>query len=130
MSEMSGLKILGEPRAPEATDSDTLTVTEAGAEGIRRFLKEQGAPEGSALRLGVKGGGCSGFSYVMKPAESARADDVIIEAFGQRVFIDPKSFVLLKGITVDFKLGLMDAGFKFINPRASKTCGCGESFAL
>ncbi len=127
---MSGLKILGDSNSPEAPVPGTVTVTEAGAEGIRRFLKEQGAPAGSALRLGVKGGGCSGFSYVMKPAESSRADDVIIEAFGQRVFIDPKSFVLLQGITLDFKLGLMDAGFKFINPKASKTCGCGESFSL
>lgn len=127
---MSGLKILGDTNAVDASVPPTVSVTEAGAEGIRRFLKEQGAPEGAALRLGIKGGGCSGFSYVMKPAEAPRPDDHVLEAFGQRVFIDPKSFVLLQGVTVDFKLGLMDAGFKFINPRASKTCGCGESFSM
>lgn len=127
---MSGLKILGDAPSPPPSAPVGLSVTEAGAEGIRRFLKEQGAPDGSPLRLGVKGGGCSGFSYVMKPATEPRPDDHVIEAFGQRVFVDPKSFVLLDGVTVDFKLGLMDAGFKFINPKASKTCGCGESFSL
>lgn len=127
---MNGLKILGEANAAPAPAEATVMITESGAEGIRRFLREQGAAETSALRLGVKGGGCSGFSYVMKPADAPRPDDHVLEAFGQRVFIDPKSFVLLQGVTVDFKLGLMDAGFKFINPRASKTCGCGESFSL
>lgn len=127
---MSGLKILGESNAAPAPSAATVTITESGAEGIRRFLREQGAAETSALRLGVKGGGCSGFSYVMKPVDAPRPDDHVLEAFGQRVFIDPKSFVLLQGVTVDFKLGLMDAGFKFINPRASKTCGCGESFSM
>lgn len=127
---MSGLKILGDSAPAPSASPVGLIITEAGAEGIRRFLKEQGAAEGSPLRLGIKGGGCSGFSYVMKPATEPRPDDHVIEAFGQRVFVDPKSYLLLDGVTVDFKLGLMDAGFKFINPRASKTCGCGESFAL
>jgi iron-sulfur cluster assembly protein len=83
------------------------------------------------MRVGVRGGGCSGFSYVLEPdAAPARPDDVILEVHGVVVRVDKKSMRVLAGTTLDYKVGLMDAGFKFDNPRATKTCGCGESFSM
>jgi iron-sulfur cluster assembly accessory protein len=81
------------------------------------------------LRLGVKGGGCSGLSYHL--AFDARQDnDYIIDANGIPVFVDPKSAIYLKGITLDYQGGLEGKGFVFVNPNASSTCGCGESFSV
>jgi iron-sulfur cluster assembly accessory protein len=115
---------------PELEPGTGFKLTEAGAEGVRKFLREKGAPEGSSLRVGVRGGGCSGFSYVVEVATDEKPSDIVVEAFGARVLVDPRSMKVLDGTTLDFKTGLMDAGFKFINPRATRTCGCGESFSL
>ncbi|MCC7380307.1 MAG: iron-sulfur cluster assembly accessory protein [Deltaproteobacteria bacterium] len=125
---MAELKILSSaPTEP----TGTLTLTDAVADGARRLFKEQGAPEGAALRVGVRGGGCSGFSYVIE-AETAAANpsDYTFDVRGLEVRVDKKSMMVLQGCTLDYKVGLMDAGFKFTNPRAVKTCGCGESFSL
>lgn len=109
----------------------TLTVTELGAQGVRKFLATNQAPPGAALRVGVRGGGCSGLSYVVEvDAEAPREGDHVIEAHGVTVLVDKKSMRVLQGVTLDYKVGLLDAGFRFENPRATKTCGCGESFAL
>jgi iron-sulfur cluster assembly protein len=114
--------------APKATG--TVEVTEAAAKAIGKYLAEHGAAPGSGLRIGVRGGGCSGLSYVLDVDAKARPTDHVIEAFGQRVFIDPKSMLFLQGSVFDYVTGLMEAGFKFNNPRASKACGCGESFSM
>ena len=107
----------------------TLEITEVAARAIGRYLDEHGAPAGAGLRIGVRGGGCSGLSYFLD-AENAPAErDRVIEVHGIRVFVDPKSMLYLQGTTLDFVTGLMESGFKFINPRASRSCGCGESFS-
>jgi iron-sulfur cluster assembly protein len=124
---MAELGILQEA-APEA--KGTVVVTEAAAKAVGKYLREHDAAEGAGLRIGVRGGGCSGLSYVLDVETKPRANDHIIEAFGERVFIDPKSMLFLQGSVFDYVTGLMEAGFKFNNPRATKACGCGESFSM
>ena len=113
---------------PQAKATGTVEVTEAAATAILKYLQEHQAPEGAGLRIGVRGGGCSGLSYFLDPETESKSGDRIIESFGVRVFIDPKSLLYLQGSTLDYKTGLMESGFKFENPNASKGCGCGESF--
>lgn len=126
---MVELKILSDQ--PEAEPAGQLVVTEAAARGARKFLEEHRAPEGAALRVGVRGGGCSGLSYVIEvDAAPPRPDDHVIEAHGVKVLVDKRSIKVLEGTTLDYKTGLMEAGFRFENPRATRTCGCGESFSL
>lgn len=119
------------PEIPEAAEAEgTVLVTEAAAVAIGKYLQEHGAPEGSGLRIGVRGGGCSGLSYFLDADREPKDNDHVIEAFGARLFIDPKSLVFLQGTTLDFVKGLMESGFKFVNPKAGKGCGCGESFSM
>jgi iron-sulfur cluster assembly protein len=80
------------------------------------------------LRLGVLGGGCSGLSYQFKFDRAPRANDKVFEYDGVKVFVDPKSFLYLNGLTLDYKESLLQSGFVFENPNAKKTCGCGSSF--
>jgi iron-sulfur cluster assembly protein len=107
-----------------------IVVTEKAAANIRRILaKENISPEVGGLRLGVQGGGCSGMSYVLRFETESEEHDNIFEFGGVRVFIDPKSFVYLRGMTLDFEDTLMRQGFVFNNPNATKSCGCGTSFS-
>jgi iron-sulfur cluster assembly protein len=124
---MGELNVLNEV-TPEITG--TIQVTEAAANAIGKYLREHHAEAGSGLRIGVRGGGCSGLTYVLDVDAKPRANDHVIEAFGQRVFVDPKSMLFLQGSVFDYVTGLMEAGFKFHNPRAAKPCGCGESFSM
>lgn len=107
-------------------------VTEKAAERIRRILATEGeAPSGSGgLRLAVQGGGCSGFSYVFKIETRERATDQVFGFEGGKVLIDPKSFVYLDGLTLDYKESLLQSGFVIDNPNAQKTCSCGTSFSV
>lgn len=105
-----------------------VTITEAAAAKIKDLLGEQGN-EGRGLRLGVMGGGCSGFQYKLDFEESAGDLDHVFEIAGVKVFIDMKSGLYLSGMTLDYHDGLMGAGFKIENPNARTTCGCGESFS-
>ena len=114
-------------QTPVATG--TLEVTEAAAKAITKYLKEHDAPEGAGLRVGVRGGGCSGLSYYLDVDATPKAHDKVIDAFGVKVFVDPKSMIFLQGSKLHFVTGLMESGFKFINPQAGKGCGCGESFS-
>jgi iron-sulfur cluster assembly protein len=109
--------------------SGTVEVTEAAAKAILRYLKEHQAQEGAGLRIGVRGGGCSGLSYFLDVEVAPKPSDKTIEAHGAKIFIDPKSLLFLQGTTLDYVTGLMESGFKFVNPRAGKSCGCGESFS-
>lgn len=97
---------------------------------VRRIIDEQNLPDGTALRVGVKGGGCSGFSYTLGFDDQQKATDQVTEIDGVRMLCDPKSFLYLNGTEVDFEESLMGRGFKFTNPNASKSCGCGESFSV
>ena len=107
-----------------------ITLTERAVKEVRRIIEEQNLPETTVLRVGVKGGGCSGFSYSLGFDDSVHETDQSFEVDGIRVVCDPKSFLYLNGTQVDFEESLMGRGFKFGNPNASKTCGCGESFSV
>ena len=101
--------------------------TEAVGE-VKRMIAKENRPE-VGLRLGVKGGGCSGLSYSLNFDQKKQGDNEF-DFEGLKVFIDPKSLLYLKGMKLDYVDTLQEKGFKFINPNASKTCGCGESFTV
>ena len=107
-----------------------ITITTRAAQEVKRILSEQKLPEKTALRVGVKGGGCSGFSYTLGFDDQLSETDQVTDADGIRLVCDPKSFLYLNGTQLDFEDNLMGRGFKFGNPNASKTCGCGESFTV
>ncbi len=92
-------------------------------------MKEGISPEQGGLRLGVQGGGCSGLSYNIRFDTQPRERDRIFQFGDVRVFVDPKSFIYLHGMTLDYQETLMQQGFVFVNPNASKSCGCGTSFS-
>ena len=107
-----------------------LSLTERAVKEVRRIITEQNLPAGTVLRVGVKGGGCSGFSYTLGFDDQTSDVDQIYEEHGVKVAVDPKSFLYLNGTELDFEESLMGRGFKFGNPNASKSCGCGESFSV
>ncbi len=101
-------------------------LTDAAMAEVRRLIAEGGKP---GLRLGIKGGGCSGLSYLLEFTDE-REGDTVIDHGDFKVFLDRKSTIYLRGITLDHQSGLTGRGFVFHNPQASNTCGCGESFSL
>lgn len=107
-----------------------ITMTETAKAEIRRLLQENEHPPEGGLRLFVKGGGCAGMSYGMEVVSESTAQDKTFEDEDVKVFIDPKSYLFLQGIIVDFKESLMGRGFVFENPNASGACGCGTSFSV
>ncbi|MBI4821056.1 MAG: iron-sulfur cluster assembly accessory protein [Deltaproteobacteria bacterium] len=125
---MSRLAIIDQPMA--ASGDGTLRVTHAAWPAIRKFLDQNGAKESNTLRLGVRGGGCSGLEYVLKPETTDKAGDVVVEGpDGLRLVVDGKSILFLQGTLFDYKAGLMESGFKIVNPQAKSTCSCGSSFS-
>lgn len=117
-----------------ATDTDTekqFAIVKATPEAIEALITLQpteGADK-SGVRLGVKGGGCSGFSYVLE-FDNPREGDKTLEQDGIKFYMDRKSAIYLKGILLDYRSGLKGKGFVFQNPNATSTCGCGESFSV
>jgi len=106
-----------------------IEVTPKALTRIRSAMaKENVSPEIGGLRLGVQGGGCSGLTYNIRFDSKPRERDRVFDYDGVRVFVDPKSFIYLNGMILDYQEGLMQQGFVFRNPNASKTCGCGTSF--
>jgi iron-sulfur cluster assembly protein len=105
-----------------------ITVTEIAQNQIRSILSSPGNTA-VGIRVGVKGGGCSGLSYKMDPEANQAPNDHVFEFDGFKVFCDPKSYLYLNGLILDFGTELMGGGFRFINPQATKTCGCGQSFS-
>ena len=105
-----------------------VSLTEKAAEMVKAAMAKEKVV-GFGLRVGVVGGGCSGFQYQLGFEEAPGADDAVFEQFGVRIFVDAMSQEHLGGVTVDYVTGLHGAGFKFLNPNASRTCGCGSSFA-
>ena len=105
-----------------------ITVTQNAAAEAKRLLEKQGKPD-LGLRVGVQGGGCSGLSYKLG-FDQERPGDNIQQIEGVKILVDPKSYLYLDGTTLDFVDGLEGRGFKFLNPQAKKTCGCGESFSV
>ena len=114
------------------TQDSQVTITELAAKEIKRIIVEQELDaEKVCLRVGVKGGGCSGFSYLLDLTESVNPDrDESMWQHGIRVICDQKSLLYLSGVTIDFRDELMQRGFIFNNPKATGSCGCGSSFSV
>ena len=106
-----------------------VTLTQNAADKIRKVFEQNKMPEGSALRVGIKGGGCSGFSYTLDVTDKPAADDNVFESFGVKVVCDPKSLLYLDGTEIDYSDELLKGGFQFKNPNATRSCGCGSSFS-
>ena len=105
-----------------------LNLTESAQAAVNRFVTGAEEPV-SGLRIAVTGGGCSGMQYSMALEKESSGDDTIVECGDIQVFIDPQSLPLLQDVTVDFLDTMEGSGFKFVNPNATNTCGCGSSFS-
>ncbi len=128
MAELTQLGAPGQTTtSPEAAGRKQVYVTAKAVQKIREAFAREGVCGG--LRLGVLGGGCSGLSYQFKFALEPRPRDHVFEFDDVRVFVDPKSMVFLDGMTLDWKDSLIQSGFVFDNPHATKSCGCGTSFS-
>ncbi len=107
----------------------TINISEDAAAYVSKFADQAGKP-GSNLRVGVKGGGCSGLTYVLDLVEEPGENDKVIEEHGIELYVDKKSYVFLAGTTLEYSGGLNGKGFVFNNPNAKTTCGCGTSFSV
>lgn len=107
-----------------------IKVRDNAREQVGRLIASEGHPAESFVRVGVKGGGCSGLMYELDFDQELRDDDKVFEDNGVKVVVDKKSFLYLVGTELDYTGGLNGKGFVFINPNANRTCGCGESFSL
>lgn len=101
-----------------------VTITPAAEARIARLMADKGA---SGLRIGLKKGGCAGMEYTMELAEAPSAGDEVVEQGAARVLIAPTAQMFIFGTQIDYQTGLLDSGFRFVNPNVSDTCGCGES---
>jgi len=108
---------------------EAVRLTAKAVEMAKQALRKRGTPDG-ALRLGVRGGGCSGVSYAIEFSDRIRERDRLFDFDGLRVVVDPKSLVYLRGSVLDYEVQLMQHGFKFQNPNEKGSCGCGESFSV
>jgi iron-sulfur cluster assembly protein len=104
-------------------------LTKKAIEMAKQALIKRGTP-GAALRLGVRGGGCSGVSYAIEFSDKVRERDHKFDFDGLKVVVDPKSLVYLRGSVLDYEVKLMQHGFAFVNPNEKSRCGCGESFQI
>jgi iron-sulfur cluster assembly protein len=105
-----------------------IQISEGAAAKIKSLMAKQGISDGG-LRVGVKGGGCSGLSYTFAWEREARSGDEVFEGpHGAKIFVDKKSFLFLNGTTLEYDTELLSRGFVFHNPNAKQTCGCGSSF--
>lgn len=110
------------------TTTPIVTLSEAAMKEVKRLMNVQDITEGG-LRLGVKGGGCSGLSYTVNFDDKIGQFDTVYEIEGLKIIVDAKSAIYLQGTQLDFSKDLVGGSFKFVNPNAQKTCGCGESFS-
>lgn len=106
-----------------------ITLSETAIGEVRRLIAQQNVPD-LLLRVGVQGGGCSGLSYVMNFDTDVGERDQVFENDGVKIVVDDKSLMYLDGVTVDYVSNMMGSGFKFSNPNAAKSCGCGTSFSV
>ena len=116
------------PTASTPAGTGPFAVTERAARRILKVLRDE--PEGSMLRVGVSGGGCSGFQYEFGFDSTVQADDLVIEKDGARVLVDSVSLPFVLGATLDFVDDLMGQSFRVVNPNATAACGCGTSFSI
>jgi iron-sulfur cluster assembly accessory protein len=113
----------------DSSAENPVTLTPKAVEMVKTLRTKEGRPDDHALRVSVVGGGCSGFSYQLNFDDAVQADDRVIEYDGVRVLVDPTSAQHLGGTQIDFVSSLHGGGFKFSNPKATHTCGCGSSFS-
>lgn len=118
----------GEELQINAPEGVALFLTDVAIEKVKEVMNREGLKNGG-LRVSIVGGGCSGFQYNLGLDDSPREDDTIIEQGGVKLFLDPISQQYVYGTTIDYVNGLHGAGFKFVNPNAARTCGCGSSFS-
>jgi iron-sulfur cluster assembly accessory protein len=107
-----------------------VSLTDKAVEMVKISREQEGLAESHGLRVGVRGGGCSGFEYALDFEEESRDNDWVIEYEGLRVFVDPVSARYLEGTSIDYVMGPTGTGFKFNNPKAVGSCGCGSSFSV
>jgi iron-sulfur cluster assembly protein len=110
-----------------------IRLTDSAVRRVKHYIEQQNDTSGAAhrgLRFGVRGGGCSGFEYVMEPAAGPSGQDHVFEFDGLEVYVDPRSLPFVDGTEIDFGEGIQDHGFQFRNPQALSRCGCGTSFAV
>lgn len=110
-----------------------ITVTERAARQVQTYMAkqaEQGDRDKAGLRLGIRGGGCSGLEYVMELSAGPRDTDQVLHFHGLDVYVDPKSLQFLEGTELDFEPGIQNHGFQLKNPREKSRCGCGQSFSV
>ena len=120
--------ITNEPITVPITETQPASLTSAAAAKVRELTEAEGDPD-LALRLAVRPGGCSGFSYEMYFDNTTADDDIVTETDGVRLLVDPSSAALVSGATIDFKdSGLQGSGFAVNNPSQARSCGCGQSF--
>ena len=113
-----------------APNQKGIQVTERALNRIRIAMAKEGvSPTEGGLRLGIQGGGCSGLSYNIRFDSQPRERDRVYNFEDVRVFVDPKSFIYLHGMILDYEETLMRQGFNFVNPNSTKSCGCGSSFS-
>jgi iron-sulfur cluster assembly protein len=128
--QVSQTAALSAQPAPSKAPSKGIEVTPRALDRIRSGMAKEGiSPEEGGLRLGVLGGGCSGLSYSIRFDTRPRERDRVYDFDGVRLFVDPKSFVYLHGMTLDYEQTLLKQGFNFINPNSTRSCGCGSSFS-
>jgi iron-sulfur cluster insertion protein len=106
-----------------------ITLTQPAVERIREILEHDPSATGKSLRLSVQGGGCAGFQYAFS-FDAQQGDDTVVEQDGLEIVIDPMSSIYLMGLQIDYTEDLNGAGFRFLNPNSSGSCGCGKSFAV
>jgi iron-sulfur cluster assembly protein len=118
------------PTEAQADAQPTIRLSETAAREIRTIIQQQELDAAKiCLRVGVKGGGCSGFSYLLDLTEAKKETDEEFDIHGIKVIVDPKSLLYLSGTEIDFKDEIMGRGFVFKNPNATSSCGCGSSFS-
>jgi iron-sulfur cluster assembly accessory protein len=116
---------------PDAqSEGGSIALTDLAVERFRSVMAQEKLGADYGVRIAVASGGCSGMSYSMSFENQARPDDTVIERDGLRIFVDEQSAPYLQGVTIDYVVGLHKEGFKFLNPKATRTCGCGESFGV
>jgi iron-sulfur cluster assembly accessory protein len=117
------------PVTPADTGTDNpVSLTAKAIEMVKDAMEREGLHE-YGIRVGVMGGGCAGFQYSMDFEKEPREGDAAFVQEGVKLYVDPMSSMYLQGVTIDYVVGLQGAGFKFINPNARTTCGCGSSFS-
>ena len=122
---MAEMTTLDQPKIEQG-----IKLTSRALQEVRNIKTKNNIPESYGLRVGVKGGGCSGFSYVLGFEEQTKEGDVVLAFDEINVFVDPKSLSFISGTELDFSDGLNGRGFVFTNPHATRTCGCGSSFSV